>query len=278
MDLAVRGDIFASFEHLVGTAVIAHEAPGLTHEQHARGRIPQVQLVLPETVHPTVSNPGEIEGGGAKPPNACHVRSDRGVDLRPFLRTTAPEKRDTRADHAVSKVTTRRNAKAGVLQPGAPALLRPITVIGERVIDEALRNFGYASGLSFLNGDRDREMRDAVEKVVGSVERVDDPPRLLGIALDLPAFLKQHAPVRPRIAQFLDDGLLGPLVGHGNEVRRALPTDLQLLDLAEVASKARSRLASGALHDGDQAGVCYHGLVRAADIFPVVDVDDNLRA
>ena len=101
-------------------------------------------------------------------------------------------------------------------------------------------------------------MRDAVEEVGGAVERIDDPPRLVGIALDLAAFLEQHAPVGPRVAQFLDDRLLGALVGHRDEVGRALAADLQLLDLAEVAAQARRRLAGGALHDGDQAGVGDH--------------------
>ncbi len=121
-------------------------------------------------------------------------------------------------------------------------------------------------------------MRHAVEEVGGAIERVDDPARLVRIALDLAAFLEQHAPVGPGVAQLLDDRLLGALVGHRHEVGRSLAADLQLLDLAEVAAQARRRLAGGALHDGDQAGVGYHRSVRAADIFAVVDVDDDLGA
>ena len=75
------------------------------------------------------------------------------------------------------------------------------------------------------------------------------------IALDRAAFLQQQAPVRPRVAKLLDHGLLGLLVRHGDEVGRPLAAHLQLLDLAEVAAKARRRLARGALHDGDQAGM-----------------------
>ena len=85
---------------------------------------------------------------------------------------------------------------------------------------------------------------------------------LFGIALDLAAFLEQHAPVRAGVAQLLDDRLLGALVGHGDEVGRPLAADLQLLDLAEVAAKARRRLARGALHDGDQAGMGDHRISR----------------
>jgi hypothetical protein len=74
-----------------------------------------------------------------------------------------------------------------------------------------------------------------------------------GIALDGAAFLHVEAPVRPCMLKFLTERLLGPFVCHGHEVRRTLAAHLQLLDLAEVAPDARRRLASGALHDGDQS-------------------------
>ena len=101
-------------------------------------------------------------------------------------------------------------------------------------------------------------MRDAVEEVGGSIERIDDPARLGGIALDHPAFLEQHAPVGPGVAKLLDQGLLGALVGHRHEIGRTLLRHLQLLDLVIVAAQARRRLAHGAGHDGDQAGMGNH--------------------
>jgi hypothetical protein len=100
-------------------------------------------------------------------------------------------------------------------------------------------------------------MRDAVEEIGRPIERVDHPARLVGVALDRPAFLEQHAPVQPRIAQLLDDRLLGALVGHRHEICGALATNLQLFNFAEVAAQARRRLAGRALHDGDQSRVSY---------------------
>ena len=117
-----------------------------------------------------------------------------------------------------------------------------------------------------------------MEEIRGAVQGIDDPARLVRIAGNLAAFLEQHAPVGTRIAQFLDDGLLGALVGQRHEVRRALAADLQLLDLAEVAAQARRRLARGALHHGDQARVGDHQLVRPPHIFLAVHIDDDLGA
>ena len=70
---------------------------------------------------------------------------------------------------------------------------------------------------------------------------------LAGSPAIVAAFLEQQAPVGPGVAQFLDQGLLGALVGHRDEIGRPLAADLQLLDLAEVAPQARRRLARGAL-------------------------------
>src|SRR3954468_24878130 len=150
---------------------------------------------------------------------------------------------DSSADQAIDKVAPRRDSKAGVLEPSAPALFGPVAIVSQRLIDEPLGDLGASAGLLLLDRDGDREMGDAVKEVGGPIERVDDPARLFGVALDRAAFLKQHAPVGACIPELLDDRLLSPLVGHRNEVGGAFPADLQLLDLAEVTAKARGRLA-----------------------------------
>jgi hypothetical protein len=78
-------------------------------------------------------------------------------------------------------------------------------------------------------------VRQAVEEVGGSVERIDDEARLVGIALDRAPLLERQPPVRAGVAKLLDDRLLGALVRHGDEVGRALAADLELLDLAIIA-------------------------------------------
>ena len=56
-------------------------------------------------------------------------------------------------------------------------------------------DLGLAVGLLVLDRDRDREMGDPVEEVGGAIQGIDDPPRLVGIALDDPPFLQQKAPI-----------------------------------------------------------------------------------
>src|SRR3546814_2418489 len=57
---------------------------------------------------------------------------------------------------------------------------------------------------------------------------------------------------------FGPDGLLGPEVGGGDEVRGPLSRDLELLDLAEVAHETAARLLGGPGHDVDEGGTDGH--------------------
>ena len=99
--------------------------------------------------------------------------------------------------------------------------LGPEALVGQRLIDErrVISPQPLPVGFGSCDRDRDREMRDAVEEVGGAVERIDDPARLGRIALDLAAFLEQQAPVGPRVAKLVDDGLLGLL----SAMRRSRP-------------------------------------------------------
>ena len=106
-------------------------------------------------------------------------------------------------------------------------------------------------------------MRNAVEKVAGAVERIDDEARLVGLAGNLTPLFHQEAPPGASGAQFVPQRPLGGLVSLGDEVRRALAADLQMLDLAEIATQAPARLARSALHDSDEAGDrCHYLAIR----------------
>ena len=64
------------------------------------------------------------------------------------------------------------------------------------------------------------------------------------------------------LLQFLDQRRRSArLSAIDDEVGRPLAADLQLLDLVEVAPQPRRRLARGALHDGDEAGMGDHDLL-----------------
>ena len=185
------------------------------------------------------------------------MRCDGRVDLGPIFRHAAPTMGNSRPYDAVSKLPACRHSKATILKPGAPAFLGPKAFIGQRLIDKAVGNLRPPIGTLLLHCDRNGKMRNPVKEVRRSIERIDQPTWLGRIAFYFADFFGQDAPVGSGVAKLLEYRLLGALVGHRNEIRRALAADLQLLDLAEVTTKARRRFVRGALHDGDEAGVGY---------------------
>ena len=76
--------------------------------------------------------------------------------------------------------------------------------------------------------------------------------------LDQPALLHQEAVALARLAQLLVKDGFGAVVGGGDEIRRALDADLQMLDLAEIARQTAARFAGGVNHDRHQRG-SWHG-------------------
>jgi hypothetical protein len=87
-----------------------------------------------------------------------------------------------------------------------------------------------------------------VQEIGGAVERIDDPAMGLVGPLDQAALLHQEAVARPGLGQLAVEGVLGAVVGGGDEIARPLDRHLQLLDLAEVARQPAPRLARGADH------------------------------
>src|SRR5690606_5375053 len=213
---------------------------------------------FPETVETPSGDPREIERGRAEPANPGDLRAEGRQDPRPLVKIPVRLVRDAGRDQRLTELAPRRDAQPGILQPGAAALLGPEALVGDRLVDEPGDHLAPAPAawLGFLDGDRDGEMRNAVEEVAGAVERIDDPPRFRRIPFDRAPFLEDEAPVRPRRAQLVPQRSLRRLVGLRNEVRRALAAHLEVGDFAEVAAQAAAGLACGALHHADQPGNC----------------------
>ena len=97
-------------------------------------------------------------------------------------------------------------------------------------------------------------MRDAVKEVGGAVERIDDPARLVGS----PAISPPSSSSRPQSGRALRNSSTMVCSARLSAIDTKSPgpfSNLQLLDLAEIAAQPRRRLADGAGHDSDQAGV-----------------------
>ena len=101
--------------------------------------------------------------------------------------------------------------------------------------------------------DADGPVRQAVQKVGGAIQRVDDPAPGRVCALGLGTFLAEKAISRARAEQILAQNAFGLPVGAGHEVAGALGRNLKVLDLAKVLDQGAAHLAGCFLH---QVQVC----------------------
>ena len=130
-------------------------------------------------------------------------------------------------------------------------------------IDDIVEQADVAKG-SFYNHFSDKQaFADAVwELVQGDVEfhiyranqDIADPAMRAVGARDLARFFQQEGVGRPGLAQLVEDDLLGPLIGVGDEIRRPLARDLQVLDLAEILDQRAARLDGSGHHDVEKGG------------------------
>ena len=165
--------------------------------------------------------------------------------------------RDAGGDDGVVELLATADADAALVHERAPALLGEEHLVAHRVVDDAGERLRVA-----LEGNGDGELRDAVQKVGGAVERIDQPA-VRGVFTDADAvLLHDEAVLRPRLGQLGEDDLLGLAVGVGDEIGRAFDGNLQLLDLAKVAQKAARRLLGGIGHDIEERGAQGHGSIH----------------
>jgi hypothetical protein len=205
--------------------------------------------LLPETVEPPGSDPGQIERRRAVAADAGEARLDDLQLVAELDMVAAGDVGDAATDDAVLGLGAGGDAQAAVVEEGARAALGDVELVVGGVVDDARHRHAVA-----LEADGDGELGNAVEEVGGAVEGVDDPG-VGGVgALDLAALLTDETVAGAGLHELGHDDLLGLAVGGGDEVGRPLHRDLQMLDLAEVALEAAAGLQGGADHDVEKGG------------------------
>src|SRR5439155_19670806 len=129
----------------------------------------------------------------------------------------AAAKRHPRADQRFAELAARRDPEAPVVDIRAGALFGPEHLVAGRLVDETGDDLAVA-----LQGDRDCEMRDAVEKIGRAVERVDDPAVMRVAAFAGAAFLEQEAVAGAGAQQLGAQRPLGPQISGRDKIAGAL--------------------------------------------------------
>src|SRR5690606_2075022 len=93
MQVAIGGKHLPLGDARLATPEIGDEAAGLPHQNDARGDVPELKVLLPETVITAGRDPGEIERGRAEAANSGHFRRDGAEDLLEAIQIAMPLER-----------------------------------------------------------------------------------------------------------------------------------------------------------------------------------------
>ncbi len=139
------------------------------------------------------------------------------------------------------------DAQPAVIHVRAGALFGPKQLVADGLVDNAGDEFAFS-----LERDRYGEVRNAVQEVGRSVERIDDPTIVGIVTCDRTALFEQEPVAGPRRGEGGVQDVLGAVIGRRDEIGGSLFRDLKLFHFAEVADQAARRLAGGARHHVDQ--------------------------
>ena len=116
-------------------------------------------------------------------------------------------------------------------------------IVGDGIVDQARHHLAFA-----LQPDGNGEVRNAVHKIGGAIDRIDDEAVGTVGALHRAAFLAQKAITGAGLAEFVDQDFFGALVGAGDEIGRTLHRDLQIFQFVEIADQRAAGLAGRGHH------------------------------
>ena len=119
-------------------------------------------------------------------------------------------------------------------------------LLPQRVVNDAVLELALAS-----DADRHGELREAVQVVRRSVERIDDP--LILVVAGRAAFLGEDRMVGIVVADDLDDRGFGGLIDLRDELVAAFLDDLERLELVHLANHDLAGAARRANCDVDHA-------------------------
>ena len=192
---------------------------------------------------------GQVEGGGAHAPGP-------GADLHHRRQLAQVERvvgsaleRYAGGEQAIFELPAARYPEPPPVEKCPRSFFGPEHFVMDRRIDDPGEGFAVP-----FEGDGDGEVGNAVEKIGGAVQGIDDPPVGSIGAVNRAAFLHQKAVGGAGLGKLSSNSVLGLPVGVGNEIRRAFLRHLQVLDLAEIPHQAARCLLRGGDHHVDQGG------------------------
>jgi hypothetical protein len=246
----VAGQAFVLVQEVRFTGEVADQTAGFGYQQGAGCNVPGLQSGFKKSVSETRRNIGQIERGSTRATQAGRALHHVAHHAQVVVEVVAGAEGETGRDQALLQLDTLGDAQSAVVHVGTASFGGSEQVVAARVVNHGLFDFALDR-----QGDADAVHRQAVNKVGGAVQRVDDPDkfRVFGAVL-LARFFGQDAVTGVGSQQCLDDDLFGCVVNIGYEVID------QFLRNADRLHIQRGAVDDGAGGSGRLDGDVDHGM------------------
>ena len=175
--------------------------------------------------------------------------------------------RETCTDQRISQFVALGNAETFFVQEGAATFAGGEELIARGIVDDGLGDLS-----TVLQCNRDRVLREAMNKVGRAIQGINDP-NVFVVVMQIggrAGFFGQNRMIRVGLAQHFDDRLLGGLIHFSDKIVMVLGRDAQLLDFERGAIDDRGGATRG-FHRGIDHGM--HG--GSVKIGLATDVSDS---
>ena len=227
----------------MATFKVTHQTAGLLNQQNTGGHVVIVQADLPERIQTPGSNIGQVQRcrTGAANTGGITEQGTHHVQIVVQMINAWLHKRNAGADQCAIQRSAITNTDTLAVQRGAVTTAGAVLFLFQRV-----ENHRVLKTTTVLNSNGHGKMRNAIDKVGGAIERINDPEVIFAFTLTftVAALFTVKTVVGVGFAQRSNDGFLSSLVHFGDKVIAALDLNIDVVKIVvgsgyDITSLAR---------------------------------------
>ena len=190
MHQPIRGQSLATVQLEWPTLKVGHPPSSFLDNEHARGRVPGVEVELPESVETSASHAAEVKRCRARSTDSVRVQRNLMVekDIRILMALMAWE---SGRHQAFCQVRRPRDMDSLLIQVSAASLFRREQFIPRGIVNHSSDPIPFV-----LQSHRNAKHRETMREVRGSVQRVNVPAVIAARVLE-PTFFAEYVVRRP---------------------------------------------------------------------------------
>jgi hypothetical protein len=243
MHQSIRRQRFAAGDLERATREVRDLPARLFHNQHARRRVPRIEIEFPESVKSARRHIAQIQRGRPGPPHPVGAQGELVIEIN--IGVLVPLMTGETGSHqALSQFRRHRHVNCCVVQPRAATELS-----GEHLVASWIVNHSRDPLPMAFHGQRNAKHWKAVRKIRCAIQRIDIP-LVFAARFDARSLFPNHVMSRKLVANPFQNQRLRLAIRDRNQIHVALVFNLHVLP--KVVHEQAARLASHGLHRRNQ--------------------------